>query len=129
MPSHAELASRLLTDAARFLKAIAEQAPALKPEMDENAATFEQISALIVQDPTGSVVENNGGQTASHAELAGRLLNDDAGFFRNVGVQDQVLRAQMDEKAAVFEEVAALVAQDPTGSVPEGGALSDWAGP
>ncbi len=55
MPSHAELASRLLRDAAAFFKTIAEQNPPLKEQMDENAAVFEQVADLVETNPTGHV--------------------------------------------------------------------------
>ena len=51
----------------------------------------------------------------THAEIAARLLRDAAGFFRTVGEQNQPLAIQMNENAAVFEQVAALVESDPTG--------------
>lgn len=55
MPSHAELASRLLRDASAFFKTIAEQNPPLKEQMDENAAVFEQVADLVETDPMGQV--------------------------------------------------------------------------
>lgn len=53
----------------------------------------------------------------SHAELAGRLLRDAAKFFRTIGQQNAALQGQMEENANVFEQVATLVEQDPTGIV------------
>jgi hypothetical protein len=55
MPSHAQLAGRLLRDAANFFRTIGEQNVALKPQMEENAAVFEQVATLIEQDPGGSI--------------------------------------------------------------------------
>ena len=53
----------------------------------------------------------------SHAELAAKLLRDAASFFRTVGEQNEPLRDQMTENADVFEQVAALVEQDPNGEL------------
>jgi len=57
MPSHAELAAKLLRDAAAFFKTIAEQNPPLKDQMDENADVFEQVADLVEQNPTGVIEE------------------------------------------------------------------------
>ena len=57
MPSHAELASKLLRDAAAFFHTIAEQNPPLKDQMDENADVFEQVADLVEKDPMGQIEE------------------------------------------------------------------------
>lgn len=111
MPSHAELASKLLADAAGFFRTLGEQNADLKGQMDENAGVFDQMSGLIVQDPNG---EMNG---TSYAELCGRLLQDAAGFFRTLAEQNEPLKEQMLENANVFEQIGGLVAQDPNGNL------------
>lgn len=55
--------------------------------------------------------------STTHAQLAARLLRDAARFFRTIGEQNAPLRAQMDENAAVFDEVADLLEQDPSGVI------------
>lgn len=60
MPSHAELAGRLLRDAAKFFRTIGEQNQALQAQMDENANVFEQVATLVEQDPNGTIEENEG---------------------------------------------------------------------
>lgn len=57
MPSHAELAAKLLRDAAAFFKTISEQNPPLKEQMDENSDVFEQVADLVEQDPNGQIEE------------------------------------------------------------------------
>jgi hypothetical protein len=57
MPSHAELAAKLLRDAAAFFKTIAEQNPPLKDQMDENADVFEQVADLVETNPSGQIEE------------------------------------------------------------------------
>lgn len=58
MPSHAELAAKLLRDAAAFFETIAEQNPPLKEQMDENADVFKQVADLVEQNPTGQIEES-----------------------------------------------------------------------
>ncbi len=57
MPSHAQLAAKLLRDAAVFFKTIGDQNPPLKIQMDENATVFAQVADLVEQDPTGVIEE------------------------------------------------------------------------
>ena len=57
MPSHAELAAKLLRDAAAFFETIAEQNPPLKDQMAENADVFQQVADLVEQDPNGQIEE------------------------------------------------------------------------
>lgn len=54
-------------------------------------------------------------ETATHAQLAAKLLRDAAAFFRVVGGQNAGLHAQMEDNAAVYDQVADLVESDPTG--------------
>lgn len=109
MPSHAELASRLLTDSAGFFRTIGNQNEELKNQMDENAGVFEQMADLIAQDPNGQL---NG---TAYSELCGRLLKDAAAFFRTLAEQNEPVREQMEENASVFEQIGDLVIQDPNG--------------
>ena len=55
----------------------------------------------------------------THAQLAAKLLKDAAVFFRTIGEQNPPLKIQMDENANVFEQVAELVEQNPTGVIDE----------
>ncbi len=57
MPSHSELAAKLLRDAAAFFQTIAEQNPPLKEQMDENADVFKQVADLVENDPNGQIDE------------------------------------------------------------------------
>jgi len=52
---------------------------------------------------------------ATHAHLAAKLLRDAATFFKNVGTQNLPLKEQMDDNASVYEQVADLVENDPSG--------------
>lgn len=54
----------------------------------------------------------------THAQLAAQLLRDAALLMRTLGEQNEPLRAQMTENAAVFDQVADLVESDPTGTLP-----------
>lgn len=53
----------------------------------------------------------------THTQLAAKLLRDAAVFFRTIGDQNAPLKQQMEDNAKVFEEVAALVENDPTGTI------------
>jgi len=53
MPSNAEVAAKLLRDAAGFFLAVGQQNPALNAEMEINAKTFRGIAALVESDPEG----------------------------------------------------------------------------
>lgn len=109
MPTHAELASKLLGDAATFFRTLAEQNEELNEQMTENATVFDQMSELIVSSPDGIL------EGTAHAELTGRLLNDAAGFFQTLAEQNEPIRDQMEENATVYEQIAELVSDDPLG--------------
>ena len=55
MPTHAQIAAQLLRDAAMMMRTIGEQNTALKAQIDDNAALFEQVADLVEKDPTGSI--------------------------------------------------------------------------
>jgi hypothetical protein len=55
MPTHAQLAARLLRDAASFFRTVGEQNPPLKDQMNENAEVFEGVANLVEKDPTGVI--------------------------------------------------------------------------
>ncbi len=57
MITHAQLAAKLLKDAAVFFRTIGEQNPPLKIQMDENADVFEQVAMLLETNPTGVIDE------------------------------------------------------------------------
>ena len=50
----------------------------------------------------------------SYAELGAKLLTDAAAFFRTLGEQNAPIAEQMDQNAAVFEQMARLVVERPT---------------
>ncbi len=59
MPSHAEIAARLLRDAATFFRAVGEQNDTLRDQMTENADVFEQVAVLVETNPTGELEDPN----------------------------------------------------------------------
>lgn len=60
-----------------------------------------------------------GNMALTHASLAARLLRDAAAFFETIGEQNASLRYRMEENASVFRQVADLVENDPTGTLPQ----------
>lgn len=109
MPTHAELASKLLIDAAGFFRTLGEQNESLKGQMNENADVFEQMGALLSQEPTGTI---NG---TAHSELAGKLLKDAATFFVTLAEQNEPIKDQMLENANVYNQIGDLVLENPMG--------------
>lgn len=57
MATHAELAARLLRDAAKFFRTLGEQNEPLRDQMMENADVFDQVASLVEQDPAGRIEE------------------------------------------------------------------------
>ena len=53
MPTHADVAAKLLRDAASFFLVIGEQNPPVTEEMKVNATTFRAIADLVESDPEG----------------------------------------------------------------------------
>jgi hypothetical protein len=109
MPTHAEMASQLLRDAAAFFRSIADQNIAIKAQMLENAAVYEQVGILMERDPQG--VTND----KTNAGMASSLLQDAAGFFKRLGEKNEPIQDQMEQNARVFEQLSALVENDPLG--------------
>jgi intracellular multiplication protein IcmJ len=126
-PSHAELAARLLGDAATFFRKVGEQNPALAQQMKTNADVYDQVAALLRSDPMDSLdlpgaagdgaddsaAQPRGRQTV--AALGVRLLEDSASFFESVGMQNAPLAEQMADNARVYRELAARLREDPLG--------------
>lgn len=55
--NHAEMAARLLRDAASFFENLAEQNPPLQEQMGNNAQVFRQVAGLLENDPMGGPPE------------------------------------------------------------------------
>lgn len=109
MPTHAELATKLLVDAADFFITLGEQNPPLKEQMEENATVFQQMGALLAQEPEGALNDT------PHGELAGKLLIDAATFFTTIADQNEPIRDQMLENANVYKQIGELVMKEPLG--------------
>lgn len=55
MATHAQLAARLLRDAAKFFRTLGEQNEPLRDQMMENADVFDQVANLVENDPAGQI--------------------------------------------------------------------------
>ena len=53
MATYAQLAAKLLRDAATFFRNVGAQNEPLKEQMNDNASVYEQVADLIERDPTG----------------------------------------------------------------------------
>lgn len=111
MPTYAEITGQLLKDAAAFFRTLAEQNHTIADQMNQNATVFEQLSALVVQDPLGKV-END-----TYAVLSARLLKDAAGFFLELAEKNEPIREQMTMNADVYNQIADLVVSNPYGII------------
>lgn len=109
MPTYAELSAKLLIDAADFFLTLGEQNAPLMDQMEENASVFRQMAELMLDDPQGSMGD------APIAALTGRLLKDAAVFFTTLANQNEPIKAQMLENAAVYDQIGERVMQDPLG--------------
>lgn len=56
MATNAEVAAKLLRDAAGFFVSVGQQNPPIKDAMAANAKTFESVAALLESDPQGECV-------------------------------------------------------------------------
>jgi len=109
MPTHAEISSKLLSEAASFFVNLGEQNAEIKEQMTENARVFTQMSELLEEKPNGQIDDK------THGELAGRLLADAAGFFLSLADQNEPIKEQMEQNAHVYKQMAELVSTDPLG--------------
>jgi len=109
MPTHAELATKLLVDAAGFFRNLGEQNQELKAQMEENATVFEQLASLMTQNPQEVL---NGSPVC---QLAGKVLKDASAFFVSLAEQNEPIKEQMMENASIYNQIGDLVSQDPLG--------------
>lgn len=110
-PTLAQLACKLLKDAAGFFKTLANQNTEIEAEMKENASVFEKMAELLLQSPLGAINDK------TYAELAGRLLTDAADFFDTLAEQNEPIREQMSQNADIFRQIATLVEENPLGNL------------
>jgi hypothetical protein len=55
MPTHADLAAKLLRDASVFFRSIAENNPDMKDQMLENAEVYDQVADLVQSAPGAEI--------------------------------------------------------------------------
>lgn len=53
MATHAQLAAKLLRDAAMFFRTVGQQNEPLREQMNDNASVYEQVADLVEKDPAG----------------------------------------------------------------------------
>lgn len=53
MPTNIEIASNLLRAAAKFFRAFAEDNPAMRDQMLNNADTYDAVAKMLEDDPNG----------------------------------------------------------------------------
>lgn len=55
MATHAQIAGRLLRDAAKFFRNVGEQNEPLREQMNDNAKVYDQAARLLEADPLGEL--------------------------------------------------------------------------
>lgn len=55
MATYAQVAARLLKDAATFFRNVGDQNPTLKEQMHDNATVYEQVAELLEKNPLESI--------------------------------------------------------------------------
>ena len=55
MATYAQLAAKLLRDAATFFRNVGAQNPALKDQMNDNASVYDQVADLLEKNPMGTL--------------------------------------------------------------------------
>jgi len=55
MATHADLAAKLLRDAATFFRNVGDQNEPLKEQMNDNADVYEQVAELLEKNPMGEL--------------------------------------------------------------------------
>jgi hypothetical protein len=55
MTTHAQMAAKLLSESAKFYRAVGQDNPQLKDNMESMASACETIAGLVEQDPTGEL--------------------------------------------------------------------------
>jgi len=55
MATNAQLAAKLLRDAATFFRNVGAQNAPLREQMNDNASVYEQVADLLEQNPMGSL--------------------------------------------------------------------------
>jgi len=63
----------------------------------------------------------------TYAELTHDLLNDAAAFFKTLAEQNEPVRAEMSENAAIYERMAETLKHEPTGVAATGYRYCDLA--
>ncbi|MDZ3837044.1 MAG: hypothetical protein U0S49_06685 [Rhodospirillales bacterium] len=56
--TNAELASKLLREAAEFYRTLGDSSPEMKDRMDEFGVLYEQVAALLDANPAGLLADN-----------------------------------------------------------------------
>ncbi len=59
METNAQLAAKLLRNAANFFRDVAIQNPSLKGQMDVNADTYEVVADLVEKSPTAEIPQSS----------------------------------------------------------------------
>ena len=62
LATHAQIAGRLLRDAAKFFRNVAAQNEPLREQLNDNATVYDQVADLLEADPMGVLELGSDGQ-------------------------------------------------------------------
>lgn len=105
MPSHAEVAARMLDNAATFYANFAAHNPDVRIQMVRKSEIYKAASEALPIQPVAS------------ATAAAKLLREAAAFFRMVAEKNPPIQELMAENADLFEQMAGPVESDPLGQM------------
>jgi len=67
MSTYAQIAAKLLRDAATFFRNVGNQNQPLKEQMYDNASVYDQVAELVERDPTGILDDGAGDSGGGHS--------------------------------------------------------------
>lgn len=111
--SHADLAAKLLRDAATFLENLGLQNASITRQMGFNATIFRKTADLVEEQPNSHA--NNDVNEPTHATLAAMLLRDAANILEKLAIQNRSLRDMIMDSSDVYRHLADLVEKNAEG--------------
>ena len=67
MPTHAQLAAKLLTESAKFYRAVGSDNPQMRDNMESMASACDTVASLVASDPNGELSPDSFKEEADEA--------------------------------------------------------------
>jgi intracellular multiplication protein IcmJ len=110
-----QLAADLLQDAARFYRTLARENPEIE-SIRETAETYLRVAHYMTTSPHETPPRSSAPET--YSTLAIQLLRDSARFFRKLAGQNAPIESQMEQNAAIYEQIATMLETNPKQFMP-----------